>query len=62
MLFFGWPFCDEKAKPFDPWEKTATTGMDLLIQDTRRYLTDSDYFLPKDQFAFFRSMNQKGRS
>ncbi len=49
MSLFGKIFRRTKAKPLAAWE-TATTGKILQpIQDTRRYLENSDYQLPKDE-------------
>lgn len=53
-MFPFWFLRCKKAKQFDPWEKTVTAGMDQLAQNTRRYLADSDYLLPKDQEEEFR--------
>lgn len=48
MLSFGF-LRRRKAKQFDPWEKTAATSKGQQAQDTRRYLEDSPYLLPKDE-------------
>lgn len=48
MLPF-WFLRRNKAKQFNLWEKTATAGIDQHAQDTRRYLEDSPYMLPKDE-------------
>jgi len=44
-----WFLRRKKKKQFDPWEKTAAASMDQQAQDTRRYLEDSPYLLPKDE-------------
>jgi SAM-dependent methyltransferase len=44
----------KKAKQFDPWEKAPTANIPQPIQDTRTYLENSDYQLPKDEAEDFR--------
>lgn len=41
-------FRRNKAPAPDPWEQTATAKIPLPVQDTRHYLADSAYLLPKD--------------
>jgi len=48
MLPF-WFLRRPKAKPFDPWKKTASAGTNQPAQDVRRYLGESSYLLPKDE-------------
>src|SRR5579885_2676382 len=54
MLPF-WFVRRDKRKQFDPWEKTATANIPQPVSDTRAYLEDSDYQLPKDEEAKTRS-------
>lgn len=42
------------ANTFDPWEKASTVKISQTVQDSRRYLDDSDYQLPKDEEEDFR--------
>jgi ubiquinone/menaquinone biosynthesis C-methylase UbiE len=49
MPFLRGVFQRTKAKQFEPWERVAAASMGQLSQETRRYLTESAYFLPKDQ-------------
>src|SRR5579885_3625661 len=53
MLPF-WFVRRNKRKQFDPWEKTATANIPQPVSDTRAYLEDSDYQLPKDEEEDFR--------
>jgi SAM-dependent methyltransferase len=47
-MFPFW-FLRRKNKPaFDPWEAATTAKIPQPVQDTRRYLEDSTYQLPKD--------------
>jgi SAM-dependent methyltransferase len=48
MSLFDWFFRREKAKRLDPWEQALTAKMPQVVEDTRRYLEDSAYQLPKD--------------
>jgi SAM-dependent methyltransferase len=50
MSFFGWRVGRKKAqqKPFDLREPVMTANLSLPIQDTRHYLENSTYQLPKD--------------
>lgn len=50
MFCFNWPIRrKQQTTSFDPWEKAATAKISQPIQDTRRYLENSDYQLPKDE-------------
>jgi SAM-dependent methyltransferase len=49
MAFFRWLLRRRKSTPFDPWEKIVTAGTKQQVFDTRYYLKDSDYQLPKDE-------------
>jgi SAM-dependent methyltransferase len=53
MLPF-WFLRRRKTRQFDPWEKTTTAKMSQPVSDTRAYLEDSDYQLPKDEEEDFR--------
>lgn len=46
---FCWFFRRKKQASFDPWEKVQTTKIPLPVQDSRSYLENSDYQLPKDE-------------
>jgi SAM-dependent methyltransferase len=48
MFCFNWLFRRKKARAFDPWEKASTVKTPRSAQDTRHYLEDSAYQLPKD--------------
>ncbi len=49
MSLLGKFFHRTKTKPFEPWEKTPTAKIPQFMQDTRRYLENSAYQLPKDE-------------
>ena len=50
MLFFHGFFRRKPTKPFDLWEKTRAAGTSQPnLGDTRRYLDESVYLLPKDE-------------
>ena len=48
MFPFGWFHRRKKTPAFDPWEAATTAKIPRSVQDTRRYLEDSTYHLPKD--------------
>jgi ubiquinone/menaquinone biosynthesis C-methylase UbiE len=48
-MFPFWFLGRKKAKPFGPWEKTTTASTGQPARDTRHYLADSPYMLPKDE-------------
>ncbi|MGH2508160.1 MAG: class I SAM-dependent methyltransferase, partial [Ktedonobacteraceae bacterium] len=48
MSLFGKFFHRTKAEQSVGWEKTSIAKVPQLIQDTRHYLEDHDYQLPKD--------------
>ncbi len=47
-MFLSWFFRRKKTPAFDPWETATTAKIPQPAQDTRRYLEDSTYQLPKD--------------
>jgi len=49
MFCFSWFFRRKKYAPLDPWEKVTTAKIPQPVQDTRKYLENSDYQLPKDE-------------
>jgi len=50
MLCFHWLFRKKKnANAFDLWENAPTAKIPQPVQDSRKYLEDSDYQLPKDE-------------
>jgi SAM-dependent methyltransferase len=53
MPVFAWPFRRKKAAPFDPLEHPAEGG-NQHPQDTRHYLNNSAYQLPKDEEEDYR--------
>lgn len=48
-MFPFWFFRRKKTPAFDPWEAATTARIPQLVQDTRTYLQNSDYQLPKDE-------------
>ncbi len=48
-MFPLWFFRRKKTPASDPWEAASTAKIPQPVQDTRRYLEDSDYQLPKDE-------------
>src|SRR5579883_1826690 len=54
MFGFHWFFRRKKQTSFDSWEKVTTAKIPLSVQDTRRYLEDSTYQLPKDEEEEYR--------
>jgi SAM-dependent methyltransferase len=49
MPVFNWLFRRKTARRLDPWEKATTAKMPQPTRDTRHYLEDSTYQLPKDE-------------
>ncbi len=49
MFGFHWFFRRKKRTSFDSWEKVTTVKIPQPVQDSRKYLEDSDYQLPKDE-------------
>jgi SAM-dependent methyltransferase len=49
MSLLGNIFGRSKPKAFDRWERTPTAKLPRPMQETRRYLTNSNYLLPKDR-------------
>jgi tRNA G46 methylase TrmB len=48
-MFPLWFFRRKNKPAGDPWEAAPTAKIPQPVQDTRRYLEDSDYQLPKDE-------------
>ncbi len=49
MSLLGRFFGRRKAKQFESWEKTVAAHIFQPVQETRRYLENSEYLLPKDK-------------
>jgi SAM-dependent methyltransferase len=51
---FCWFFRRKKQASFNSWEKAQTAKIPQPVQDSRKYLENSDYQLPKDEEEDFR--------
>ncbi|HEU5376729.1 MAG TPA: methyltransferase domain-containing protein [Ktedonobacteraceae bacterium] len=49
MFGFHWFFGKKKHTSYDRWEQVTTAKIPQPVQDSRRYLENSDYQLPKDE-------------